>query len=258
MLLRGAARGPVTTAVFKTVCGAMLSSWVGSTPMSLRHFVLQGKCRHQSLRRMYTGLHISPEPEPSGAIAARDGSRRRPATTRGHPSWSNSTASRRALLGVQTAAQVSPRGSPGRLGLESFLESVCRTSAWRRRPARGWLLAQAVHDRGGDHRDDGYRGTLVYSNEPCDARRSGAGGGIHRGLDEYHWRLRCGFDVGRSLARQLAGGRLPSAPCTHALLAAPAASRAADVLAGHSRCVLSDPTLAVRFGYPVVSLQSGK
>jgi hypothetical protein len=26
----------VTGAVFKTVCGAMLSSWVGSTPMPLR------------------------------------------------------------------------------------------------------------------------------------------------------------------------------------------------------------------------------
>ena len=38
----GAARGPVTAAVFKTVCGAMLSSWVGSTPMSLRHCLLQG------------------------------------------------------------------------------------------------------------------------------------------------------------------------------------------------------------------------
>jgi hypothetical protein len=33
---RGAARGPVTTAVFKTVCGAVILSWVGSTPMSLR------------------------------------------------------------------------------------------------------------------------------------------------------------------------------------------------------------------------------
>ena len=27
----------MTAAVFKTVCGAMISSWVGSTPMSLRH-----------------------------------------------------------------------------------------------------------------------------------------------------------------------------------------------------------------------------
>ena len=32
----GAAPGPVTGAVFKTVCGAVLPSWVGSTPMSLR------------------------------------------------------------------------------------------------------------------------------------------------------------------------------------------------------------------------------
>ena len=39
----GAARGPVTAAVFKTVCGAMISSWVGSTPMSLRHLALQGR-----------------------------------------------------------------------------------------------------------------------------------------------------------------------------------------------------------------------
>jgi len=28
----------VTGAVFKTVCGAMLSSWVGSTPMPLRQY----------------------------------------------------------------------------------------------------------------------------------------------------------------------------------------------------------------------------
>ena len=36
----GAARGPVTTAVFKTVCGAVILSWVGSTPMSLRQISL--------------------------------------------------------------------------------------------------------------------------------------------------------------------------------------------------------------------------
>jgi len=42
----GAAPGPVTGAVFKTVCGAMLSSWVGSTPMPLRQCVLQGVCVH--------------------------------------------------------------------------------------------------------------------------------------------------------------------------------------------------------------------
>ena len=33
---RGAASGPVTGAVFKTVCGAVLPSWVGSTPMPFR------------------------------------------------------------------------------------------------------------------------------------------------------------------------------------------------------------------------------
>ena len=37
LVARGAASGPVTGAVFKTVCGAVIPSWVGSTPMSLRH-----------------------------------------------------------------------------------------------------------------------------------------------------------------------------------------------------------------------------
>jgi hypothetical protein len=56
----GAAPGPVTGAVFKTVCGAMLSSWVGSTPMPLRHSAggraLAGKTRDELPPRIVKGL----------------------------------------------------------------------------------------------------------------------------------------------------------------------------------------------------------
>jgi hypothetical protein len=38
-LWRGAASGPVIGAVFKTVCGAVLPSWLGSTPMPLRQLI---------------------------------------------------------------------------------------------------------------------------------------------------------------------------------------------------------------------------
>ncbi len=58
----------VEAPVFKTVCGAVSPSRVGSTPMPLRHCVLQGKRDLVVPLGKYAGLHIRFEPEPSRAI----------------------------------------------------------------------------------------------------------------------------------------------------------------------------------------------
>lgn len=57
----GAAPGPVTGAVFKTVCGAVFPSWVGPTPMSLRHCfagILLSACFPRLLATHWREAHL--------------------------------------------------------------------------------------------------------------------------------------------------------------------------------------------------------